>query len=74
MIPKKMESMDYYRVSGSIFGFVAFMHLLRILNHWVFIFGTWNFHYWVSWVVVPVAGYLSYQAFLMAGVIKKPWF
>jgi hypothetical protein len=74
MIPKKLDSNDYYMISGSIFGLVAFMHLLRILNNWVFIFGTWHFHYWVSWVAMPVAAYLSYQAFLLAGVIKKPLF
>jgi len=48
--------------------------MLRILNHWVFILGTWNFPYWVSWAAVFVAAYLSYQAFLLAGLIKKPLF
>jgi hypothetical protein len=71
MIPKEMTSKDYLKVSGSIFAFVSVMHLLRILNHWVFVFGSWMFPYWVSWAVMFAAAYLSYQAFVLAGVIKK---
>jgi hypothetical protein len=74
MFPKKMSSKNFLMVSGCIFGVVSLMHMLRILNHWVFILGTWNFPYWVSWVAVFVAAYLSYQAFLLAGAIKKPLF
>ena len=71
MIPKQITSTDYFKVSGAIFGFVSVMHLLRILNHWVFVLGSWMFPYWLSWVAVFVAGYLSYQGFVLAGVIKK---
>jgi len=65
-----MSSQDYFKVSGSLFAFVAFMHVLRLWNHWIFAFGKWMFPFWVSWVAVIVAGYLSYQAFVLAGVIK----
>jgi hypothetical protein len=70
MIPQKMTSKDYYTVSGSIFGLVAVMHLLRVVNDWIFIFGKWHVPSWASVVAVAVAGYLSYQAFVLAGVIK----
>ncbi len=71
MIPKKMSAKDYYMVSGGIFAFVAVMHLLRVLNDWIFIFGKWAIPSWVSVVAVAIAGYLSYQAFVLAGMIKS---
>ena len=66
-----MKSRDYYLVSGCIFGFVAFMHLLRIIDQSVCILGPWHVPMYLSWLAVLGAGFLSYQGFALAGVIKK---
>ncbi len=66
-----MNPRAYYLVSGGIFGFVAFMHLLRVVNHSVCILGSWHVPMFFSWLAVAGAGFLSYQGFLLAGVIKK---
>lgn len=66
-----MNSKDYFLVSGVIFGVVAFMHLFRAVNHTVLIMGSWHVPMLFSWLAIIGAGFLSYQGFLLAGVIKK---
>ena len=61
-----MNSRNYYIVSGIIFAFVACMHLARIINHFVFIIGSWPVPIWISWLGFIVAGYLSYCAYQFA--------
>lgn len=55
-----MSEINYYRVTGVIFGIVAFVHLLRVVLGWNFNIGGWDFPVWLSALAVFGAGYLSY--------------
>ena len=66
-----MNSKDYFLVTGIIFGLIAMGHLARLVNQSVFIIGSWHLPPFLSLVAAVVAGYLSYQGFVLAGVIKK---
>jgi len=68
---RTLTSRDYYVVSGIIFAIVACMHLMRIINHSVFIIGSWHLPIWMSWLGAGVAGYLSYCAYELVEGKKK---
>ncbi|MEK9178200.1 MAG: hypothetical protein AAB801_00290 [Patescibacteria group bacterium] len=62
-----MSSQTYYRVSGIIFGVVAFFHLLRLVLGWSVNIGPYNIPMWASYLGVVVAGYLSYLGCVKLG-------
>ena len=45
-----MTSRPYLLISGTVFGVVAVVHLLRSLNGWSFELGPWTVPMWVSWL------------------------
>ncbi|MGB3563779.1 MAG: hypothetical protein WBH75_03605 [Thermoanaerobaculia bacterium] len=51
-----MSSRAYLVISGTIFGFVAILHLLRVVNSWAVVVGPWSAPMWISWLgtLVPV--------------------
>ena len=53
-----MKQTAYLAISGSIFGLVSLLHLMRILLDWNFEFGPYLFPEWVS-----------YFGFLGAGIL-----
>ena len=53
----------YLLISGVIFGLVAVLHLLRVVNGWPFQVGTWSVPMWPSWLGVLVPGVLCGWAF-----------
>jgi hypothetical protein len=53
----------YHLVSGIIFGVVALVHLLRLINQWPLILGPWSAPMSISWVAFIIAGYLSVWSF-----------
>jgi hypothetical protein len=40
----------YHIVSGTLFGLVAILHLLRIINQWPLVLGPWSAPISISWV------------------------
>ena len=58
-----MNDRIYCLMSGVIFGAVAVLHFLRLINHWVVVLGPWVIPLWVSWIGLAVAGGLSLWAF-----------
>ena len=44
-----MSARTYLVISGAIFGTVAVLHLLRIVNSWSLELGAWSVPMWVSW-------------------------
>ena len=56
-----MTHHNYHKVAGVIFLLIAIAHLLRALTVTPVAFGTIFIPMWFSWVVVIVAGYLSYR-------------
>ena len=65
-----MNSQNYFLISGTIFGCVALLHLLRLINHWDVILGSWSIPLGFSWFGLVVAGALSLWAFRFAGGLK----
>ena len=44
-----MSARNYLVISGAIFGIVAVLHLLRVVNSWDLVLGVWSVPMWVSW-------------------------
>lgn len=57
-----MKRDTYVQLSGLIFAVVAVMHVLRLVNGWDVVLGTWNVPVVGSVVGAAVAGYLAYTA------------
>ena len=56
----------YLLTSGIIFGLVAVLHLLRVVNGWPFQVGPWSVPMWSSWLGVLVPAVLCGWAFRLA--------
>jgi hypothetical protein len=48
-------------LASAVFGTVAFLHLIRSVMNWPVSIATWNVPVWLSYIVVIVAGYLSWH-------------
>ncbi|MFH1688013.1 MAG: hypothetical protein ABIE70_10915 [bacterium] len=58
-----MNAKPYLRISGSIFGVVACLHIIRLVMGWPVEIGGWSFPVWLSWLGLPAAGGLALWAF-----------
>ncbi|OGG80714.1 hypothetical protein A3A39_00090 [Candidatus Kaiserbacteria bacterium RIFCSPLOWO2_01_FULL_54_13] len=58
-----MDHKTYMKVSTSIFGLVALLHLARALLGWDAAIGGWEVPMWLSWVAVLGAGFLAYSGY-----------
>jgi hypothetical protein len=56
----------YLRLTGTIFGVVCCLHILRLLSGWPVMIGTWEAPLWFSWGGLPASGALSIWAFCLA--------
>ncbi len=62
---------QYAQITGTIFLVVGFVHLMRLFTGWSIIIGGWEVPLWISIVGVLAAWYLAYNAYLLAGKLKK---
>jgi len=60
----------YHLVSGIIFGLVALMHLLRLINQWPLILGPWSAPMSISWIGLIVTGCLSIWSFRLIRIVR----
>ena len=60
-----MSQKTFIGVSGTIFGIIAILHLLRAIYGWPAHIGTLEVPTWASWLSVLVAGYLAVTAFML---------
>lgn len=67
-----MLARTYLVSSGVLFGFVAALHLLRVVNGWEMVIGPWAFPMAVSWLGTLVPGALSAWAFRLAFRAGEP--
>jgi len=44
-----MNARTYLVISSVIFGIVAILHFIRVMNGWDFQLGPWSLPMWVSW-------------------------
>jgi hypothetical protein len=61
-----MSTRTYLAISGTVFGGVALLHLLRVANGWIAAIGPWTVPMWISWVGLLVPAALSVWAFRLA--------
>ena len=48
----------WLRIAGTIFGFVAMIHLVRIITSVPVLIGTWSLPVWVNWMGLAAAVFL----------------
>ena len=60
-----MNKRTYFLISGLVFAIVAIVHLLRIINQFDVVIGTWSAPMVVSWIGLIAAGILSYFGFTL---------
>lgn len=58
-----MSRTKYLIISGTVFGLISLLHLVRVLLGWQFIVGTWDVPMWMSWCAFAATGTLSFWAF-----------
>lgn len=61
-----MSQKGFIKTAGVIFLIVGVLHLLRVVNGWSMVAGSFVVPMWVSWAAFLLLGYLTYQ-----GLIKK---
>ena len=52
----------YLQISGTLFGLIALVHLLRLFRHWPVDLAGHTVPLWASWVGLALAGGLSVWA------------
>ena len=60
-----MSQKTFLSISGTIFGIIAVLHLMRAIYGWPAQIGTFVVPTWLSWVSLLVAGYLAVSAFIL---------
>ncbi len=61
-----MSQKTFSLVAGVIFLVMAIMHVLRLVLKWEAVVNGGTVPMWVSWVGVPIAGYLAYEGFRLS--------
>ncbi len=58
-----MTQRAFNTVAGTVFLLVVLLHALRLLLGWEAVIGGWHVPMWLSWLALPIAGFLVYTAF-----------
>lgn len=58
-----MNARTYLAASGTVFGIVAMLHLLRVLNGWAVAIGPWSAPMAVSWLGTAFPAFMCWWAF-----------
>jgi hypothetical protein len=61
----------YIQITGSIVFVIGCIHLVRFLSGWVVVVNGWTVPTWISLIGVLAAWYFAYNAFFLAGKVKK---
>ena len=56
----------YLTISGGVFGLVAALHFIRLINRWPVQVAGFDIPHWLSWLGIALAGSLSVWAFRQA--------
>ena len=66
-----MNPRAYLVISGTLFGLVAILHLLRVVNGWAFVFGPWSVPIWASWFGTLIPAVLCIWALRLASRMQE---
>ncbi len=61
-----MSQKPYLAISGSIFGVIAILHLIRLVYQWPAQIGAFAVPLWVSWLGLVLASALCVWAYRLA--------
>ena len=61
-----MSEKTFSLVAGTIFFVVAVLHILRVAMGWPVVLAGWTIPMWVSWIAIPIAGFLAYEGFILS--------
>ncbi len=56
----------YLLISGTLFGLISLLHLVRLHGHWPAVIGGWTVPLWISGLGFVLPGALSLWAFRLA--------
>lgn len=65
-----MKQKTFSLVAGLIFLVMAILHILRLTIGWHVVIADWIIPMWVSWIALPIAGFLSYEGFRLS---RRAW-
>ncbi len=65
-----MSSRTYLVISGTVFGIVAVLHLLRVVYGWAMVVGPLSAPMWASWLGALVSAVLCVWAIRLASRIR----
>lgn len=66
-----MSPRAYLVISGTVFGTVAILHLLRVVNGWALVLGPWSAPMWLSWFGALVPAVLCGWALQLASLSSR---
>lgn len=61
-----MNHKNFSLVAGLIFLVVAVLHVLRLAMGWHAVFADWTIPMWISWIAIPIAGFLAYEGLILS--------
>jgi len=61
-----MSQKSFSPVAGLIFFMVAVLHGLRLVIGWHVVLADWIVSMWVSWIAIPIAGFLAYEGVILS--------
>ena len=61
-----MSQRTFSLVAGLIILVMAAAHVLRLVMDWHVVFADWTIPMWVSWIAIPVAGFLAYEGSILS--------
>jgi len=61
-----MSQKTFSLVAGTIFFVAAVLHILRLAIGWHVVLADWTIPMWISWIAIPVAGFLAYEGFILS--------
>jgi uncharacterized membrane protein YhaH (DUF805 family) len=58
-----MKRKDFFVFAGIVFGTAAILHLIRSIMQWDLVLNNFPVPFWLSWLLVVVAGFLCFWSF-----------
>jgi len=65
-----MSTKTFSTVTGVLFSLITLLHICRLALSWQVAVDSAVIPMWVSWIAIPVGGFLAYQSFKFAGSAK----
>ena len=61
-----MTQRTYIQITGMLFGLIALLHIVRLINGWPAVIGVWTMPLGLSAVGIVVASFLAWSAWRLS--------